>query len=87
VRVRRIVILEAELFPVFDAVALEQFIDFHSVTLSDFPSCRVSKIRYPTWKRFARTTVSGRPTALERQFCLANKGLRVGTPQLISESK
>ena len=31
VRVGGVVILEAEVFSVFDAVALEQFVDFHSV--------------------------------------------------------
>ena len=37
VRVGGVVILEAEVFSVFDAVAPEQFVDFHSVTLCDFP--------------------------------------------------
>ena len=45
VRVRRVVILEAEVFPVFDAVALEQFVDFHSVTCCNSPRCSVPQVR------------------------------------------
>ena len=32
VRVGGVVVLEAEVFPMFDAVALKQFVDFHRVT-------------------------------------------------------